>query len=93
MGETMMSNTINQRFLTFVKTTTDVKNLNWCDYMMICLKTTREAWNSKQDDLYNDPILLLVVLHIYQKEKSKAKWCKEPNKLHEINFNKLQEYE
>ncbi|KAL8217596.1 hypothetical protein R6Q57_020969 [Mikania cordata] len=60
MGETMMSNTVNQRFLTSVKITTDVRNLNWCDYMMACLKSTREAWNSKQDDLYNGPILLLV---------------------------------
>ncbi|KAL8223477.1 hypothetical protein R6Q57_018952 [Mikania cordata] len=45
MGETMMSNTVNQRFLTYVKITTDVRNLNWCDYMMACLKSTREAWN------------------------------------------------
>ncbi|KAD3641551.1 hypothetical protein E3N88_30775 [Mikania micrantha] len=33
------------------------------------------------------------VLYIYQKEKNKAKWCKQPKKLQEIDFNKLQEYE
>ncbi|KAL8228895.1 hypothetical protein R6Q57_013795 [Mikania cordata] len=33
-GETMMSNTVNQRFLTSVKITTDVRNLNWGDYML-----------------------------------------------------------
>ncbi|KAL8217085.1 hypothetical protein R6Q57_023922 [Mikania cordata] len=37
MGESMKSNTVNQRFLTSVTTKMDVKKLSWCDYVLTCL--------------------------------------------------------
>ncbi|KAL8201465.1 hypothetical protein R6Q57_012804, partial [Mikania cordata] len=59
MGESMKSNTVNQRFLTSVTTKMDVKKLSWCDYVLICLWKTRQTWNGGEDELFNGSLVLL----------------------------------
>lgn len=61
MGEAMKSNTINQRFLTSLTKKVDVNNFNWCEYMLDCLRKSRNDWLGVEDQLYNGPLLLLVV--------------------------------
>ncbi|KAL8215303.1 hypothetical protein R6Q57_004752 [Mikania cordata] len=59
MGESMKSNIVNQRFLTSVTTKMDVKKLSWCDYVLTCLRKTRQTWNGGEYELFNGPLVLL----------------------------------
>ncbi|KAL8191774.1 hypothetical protein R6Q57_028505 [Mikania cordata] len=59
MGESMKSNTVNQRFLTSVTTKMNVKKLSWCDYVLTCLRKTRQTWNGGEDELFNGPLVWL----------------------------------
>ncbi|KAD7117266.1 hypothetical protein E3N88_04534 [Mikania micrantha] len=52
-----------------------------------------DSINDGEREIQLSSSLIEEVLYIYQKEKNKAKWCKQPKKLQEIDFNKLQEYE
>ena len=61
IAESMMSNTVNQRFLASVTTKTDVKQLNWCQYILDCLREKRKAWKQTEEDLFNGPLLILSV--------------------------------
>ncbi|KAL8230338.1 hypothetical protein R6Q57_000116 [Mikania cordata] len=58
MGESMKSNTVNQRFLTSVTTKMDVKKLSWYDYVLTCLRKTRQTWNGDEDELFNGPLII-----------------------------------
>ncbi|MFS8020779.1 hypothetical protein Hanom_Chr16g01419761 [Helianthus anomalus] len=60
MGEMMLSNTVNQRFLLSLDGDIDVIELNWCDYIVDCLKRTRLMWKGEAD-FFNGPMLLLSV--------------------------------
>ncbi|KAL8201864.1 hypothetical protein R6Q57_011011 [Mikania cordata] len=93
MGESMKSNTVNQRFLTSVTTKMDVKKLSWCDYVLTCLRKTRQTWNGGEDELFDGPQVLLAVLYFYEKQNSKDQWLNQPKKLGGINLTKLQEFE
>ncbi|KAD2393171.1 hypothetical protein E3N88_40148 [Mikania micrantha] len=93
MGESMKSNTVNQRFLTSVTTKMDMKKLSWCDYVLTCLRKTRQTWNGGEDELFNGPLVLLAVLYFYEKQHSKDQWLNQPKKLGGINLTKLQEFE
>ncbi|KAI3793946.1 hypothetical protein L1987_36569 [Smallanthus sonchifolius] len=61
IGETMKSNTVNLRFLTSLKTNTDFKKLDWCEYVLECLRRTRKGWGGKEGEIFTGPIMLLVV--------------------------------
>ncbi|KAI3816065.1 hypothetical protein L1987_15750 [Smallanthus sonchifolius] len=61
MGKTMKSNTVNQRFLTSLTTKTDFKKLNWCEYVLECLRRTRKGWGGKEGEFFTGPIMLLVI--------------------------------
>jgi hypothetical protein len=61
LAEIMKSNTVNQRFLTSLTTKTDVKKLNWCEYILTCLRKTRQGWFGTEEELFNGPLLLLTV--------------------------------
>ncbi|MFS8025642.1 hypothetical protein Hanom_Chr16g01477511 [Helianthus anomalus] len=56
----MLINTVNQRFLLSLDRDIDVKELNWCDYIVDCLKRTRLMWKGEAD-FFNVPMLFLSV--------------------------------
>ncbi|KAK9053285.1 hypothetical protein SSX86_029918 [Deinandra increscens subsp. villosa] len=90
LAEVMMSNTVNQRFLMSVTKQTNVKKLNWCDYIMFCLRKTRQFWAQDETELYAGPLVILVVLYVYEKEKIKNN---KTLTLKEIDYNTLCELE
>ncbi|KAK9070408.1 hypothetical protein SSX86_010810 [Deinandra increscens subsp. villosa] len=71
IGEAMGSNKINQRFLMTITQKSSVKKLNWCDYIIYCLKKTRRTW--KGPEHYCGPLLILVVLYVYEKERRRER--------------------
>ncbi|KAK9080794.1 hypothetical protein SSX86_000552 [Deinandra increscens subsp. villosa] len=88
IGEAMGSNKINQRFLMTITQKSSVKKLNWCDYIIYCLKKTRRTW--KGPEHYCGPLLVLVVLYVYEKERRKTK---KNLSLRQITYSKLNDYE
>jgi len=62
VGETNKNSVVNLRFLTSIKKNTtagDIKQLQWCDYLISCLNRTRATWTP--DTKFNGPLLVLVV--------------------------------
>lgn len=56
----MQSSGVNQRFLTSLKSTTDVKDFNWCEYVLRCLRRTRKAWSGDEKH-FSGPLGVLAV--------------------------------
>ncbi|KAK9068981.1 hypothetical protein SSX86_013097 [Deinandra increscens subsp. villosa] len=67
--ETMQSSTINQRFLTSITTDSVVSRMNWCGYLIHCLKRTRNNWIPAR--AFNGPLTFLAALYAYLHEKEK----------------------
>ncbi|KAK9071737.1 hypothetical protein SSX86_008166 [Deinandra increscens subsp. villosa] len=67
--ETMQSSTINQRFLTSITTDSVVSRMNWCVYLIHCLKRTRNNWIPAR--AFNGPLTFLAALYAYLHEKEK----------------------
>ncbi|KAK9053332.1 hypothetical protein SSX86_029965 [Deinandra increscens subsp. villosa] len=44
-GNTMRNTTANKRFLHHITRDADIKNLNWCEYIVSCLKREKRLWN------------------------------------------------
>ncbi|GJS98608.1 hypothetical protein Tco_0819778 [Tanacetum coccineum] len=51
---------VNQTFLTCLKKGTDIKKLDWCGYLLKCLKRTKTLWKG---GLFNGPSTFLTVLY------------------------------
>ncbi|KAJ0804263.1 putative acting on peptide bonds (peptidase) [Helianthus annuus] len=63
MGEITKSTAVNLRFLTSVRDETVIANMDWCSYIITCLKRTKEKWNGKES--YNGPLTFLAVLYAH----------------------------
>ncbi|KAM0046589.1 putative Ulp1 protease family catalytic domain, papain-like cysteine peptidase superfamily [Helianthus debilis subsp. tardiflorus] len=94
MGEMMLSNTVNQRFLLSLDGDIDVKELNWCDYIVDCLKRTRLMWKGDAD-FFNGPMLLLSMFYMFEKQRivKKDKWIITSDVLAKIDYTMLSEFE
>ncbi|XP_076904806.1 uncharacterized protein LOC143560379 [Bidens hawaiensis] len=64
MGETTKSATVNQKFLTSIVNEDDIRNMDWCGYVITCLKRTKEGWNGIKP--YNGPLTFLVALYAHE---------------------------
>jgi len=63
LGETDGNSVVNQRFLPFVKEDINIKDLNWCAYMITCLNRCKAKW--KPHTHFNGPVILLAVRILY----------------------------
>ncbi|MFS7956016.1 hypothetical protein Hanom_Chr07g00649611 [Helianthus anomalus] len=59
LGETTKSSIVNKRFLKAITDDSTIRNLNWCNYMITCLKRTKEEWNGVKP--YHRPLTFLAV--------------------------------
>ncbi|XP_076898776.1 uncharacterized protein LOC143552439 [Bidens hawaiensis] len=66
MGETAKSYNVNQKFLSSIKNEADISNMDWCSYIITCLKRTKEGWNGKEP--YNGPLTFLAVLYAHEQQ-------------------------
>ncbi|XP_076934220.1 uncharacterized protein LOC143600408 [Bidens hawaiensis] len=66
MGETTNSASVNQKFLTSIMNVRNISNMDWCSYLITCLKRTKERWNGK--DPYNGPLTFLAVLYAHEQQ-------------------------
>ncbi|KAK9073419.1 hypothetical protein SSX86_007743 [Deinandra increscens subsp. villosa] len=59
-GVTMRNSTVNKRFLSCITEDVDVKNFNWCEYVIRNLKREMQEW--KGDDSFCGPVVILAML-------------------------------
>ncbi|MFS7909862.1 putative phospholipase [Helianthus anomalus] len=70
MGETTKSATVNQKFLTSINSEGDIPNMDWCSYIIACLKRTREGWSGIEP--YNGPLTVLAVLYAHERQLKRS---------------------
>ncbi|CAM8950120.1 unnamed protein product [Rhodiola kirilowii] len=64
MVESTKSGTSNQRILNGIEGTDDIRALNWCEYILTCLRDTRDEWEGNKRSPYSGPITFLIALYI-----------------------------
>ncbi|XP_022004460.1 uncharacterized protein LOC110902023 [Helianthus annuus] len=69
MGETTKSATVNQKFLTSTNNEA-IPNMDWCGYIIACLKRTREGWSGIEP--YNGPLTVLAVLYAHERQLKRS---------------------
>ncbi|KAI3774997.1 hypothetical protein L1987_49565 [Smallanthus sonchifolius] len=81
IGETMKSNTVNLRFLTSLKTNTDFKKLDWCEYVLEFEEFSKETprIQSKDTVLLDTPLIVSqdTMLELIELEKQATKRIEE----------------
>ncbi|KAJ0807031.1 hypothetical protein HanOQP8_Chr00c130g0765351 [Helianthus annuus] len=70
MGETTKSATINQKFLGSINNEADIPNMDWCSYIIACLKRTKEGWSGIEP--YNGPLTVLAVLYAHERQLKRS---------------------
>ncbi|KAL9681085.1 hypothetical protein QQ045_012866 [Rhodiola kirilowii] len=50
----------NQRILNGIEGTDDICALNWCEYVITCLRDTRDEWEGNKRSPYSGPITFLI---------------------------------
>ncbi|XP_022004468.2 uncharacterized protein LOC110902032 [Helianthus annuus] len=70
MGETTKSATINQKFLGSINNEADIPNMDWCSYIIACLKRTKEGWSGIEP--YNGPFTVLAVLYAHERQLKRS---------------------
>ncbi|MFS7900147.1 hypothetical protein Hanom_Chr00s097742g01802101 [Helianthus anomalus] len=60
LGETTQSTTFNQRFIIGIEKDSEIPNMNWCGYMLECLRRSKKKWKGGIDQFIG-PIILLAV--------------------------------
>ncbi|XP_022024912.1 uncharacterized protein LOC110925257 [Helianthus annuus] len=73
LGETTQSTTVNQRFIIGIENDSEIPNMNWCGYMLECLRRSKKKWKGGIDQ-FTGPIILLAVIfaHSYFKRHKKT---------------------
>ncbi|KAJ0617505.1 putative phospholipase [Helianthus annuus] len=68
MGETTkrMYPTVNHKFLASIMNEGDISSMDWCSYIITCLKRTKEEWNGTEP--YNGPLTFLAVLYAHEQQ-------------------------
>ncbi|XP_076898777.1 uncharacterized protein LOC143552442 [Bidens hawaiensis] len=64
MGETTKCADVNHKFLSSIINEGDISSMNWCSYIITCLKKTKEGWNGIEP--YNGPLTFLAVLYAHE---------------------------
>ncbi|PWA51812.1 hypothetical protein CTI12_AA414910 [Artemisia annua] len=59
MGESIKMGTANYQFMSSIKSLKDVNNMDWCGYIVECLKKTKRNWNGRGN--FNGPLTFLAV--------------------------------
>lgn len=62
MAEVIKCGTVNQKFLPCMTNINEIKDMDWCGYILDCLKRTKAEW--KRGTHYNGPLVFLVVSDI-----------------------------
>ncbi|KAJ0509294.1 putative Ulp1 protease family catalytic domain, papain-like cysteine peptidase superfamily [Helianthus annuus] len=68
MGETTKGSTVLMRFLPSVTTDVDIKDLDWCSYIVTLLKNTKAGWSGLEH--FNGPLTFLALVYAHEKGKS-----------------------
>ncbi|KAL9667924.1 hypothetical protein QQ045_002293 [Rhodiola kirilowii] len=64
MVESTKSGTSNQRILNGIEGTNDIRVLNWCEYIITCLRDIRDEWEGNRRSPYNGQTTFLIALYI-----------------------------
>ncbi|XP_076950438.1 uncharacterized protein LOC143623400 [Bidens hawaiensis] len=64
MGETTKCVDVNHKFLSSIINEGDISSMDWCSYIITCLKRTKEEWNGIEP--YNGPLTFLAVLYAHE---------------------------
>ncbi|KAK9064932.1 hypothetical protein SSX86_016315 [Deinandra increscens subsp. villosa] len=68
-GNTMRNTTANKIFLHHIRRDADIKNLNWCEYIVSCLKREKRLWD--EEEPFCGPLSFLAMLYAHDEEKRK----------------------
>ncbi|MFS7909972.1 hypothetical protein Hanom_Chr02g00100831 [Helianthus anomalus] len=66
IGECTKNLTVNHKFLASIMNEGDISNMDWCSYIITCLKRTKEEWNGTEP--YNGPLTFLAVLYAHEQQ-------------------------
>ncbi|XP_035840923.1 uncharacterized protein LOC118488025 [Helianthus annuus] len=66
LAESNKSATVNQKCLSSIENEADIPNMDWCGYIVACLKRTKEEWDGKL--AYNGPLTFLAVLYAHEQQ-------------------------
>ena len=61
LGESTQCTTINQKCINFLEDDEMIAKMDWCGYVISCLKRTKTSWKGGKDQ-YTGPIILLAVI-------------------------------
>ncbi|GKA42690.1 retrovirus-related pol polyprotein from transposon TNT 1-94 [Tanacetum coccineum] len=62
IGDCPKMGTVNQRFLPCIEREEDIKNMDWCTYLLGTMKKTRREYKKSQG--FGGPLLLMVLLYL-----------------------------
>lgn len=66
MGESMHNGYCTLNILSYIQRQTNVRDINWCGYIMDCLKRTKEGWSrDNPGSKYSGPLTFLTVCFHY----------------------------
>ncbi|XP_076883840.1 uncharacterized protein LOC143532774 [Bidens hawaiensis] len=63
LGETTKVAMVNQKFLASINNEDDIPNMDWCGYIITCLKRTKDEWDGGR---FNGPLTFLAALYAYE---------------------------
>lgn len=65
MGGVKGNGILDLSVLKHIDTETDLSTINWCDYVLRCLKTCKEGWNREMSNTYfMGPLSLLTMAYV-----------------------------
>ncbi|GKC94043.1 hypothetical protein Tco_1159485 [Tanacetum coccineum] len=71
MGESIKMGTANYQFMSSIKSLKDVNNMDWCGYIVECLKKTKINWNGRWN--FNGPMTFLALFYVHSTTMGKGK--------------------
>ncbi|GJX76254.1 hypothetical protein Tco_0323065 [Tanacetum coccineum] len=71
MGESIKMGTANYQFMSSIKSIKDVDNMDWCGYIVECLKKTKTNWNGRGN--FNGPMTFLALFYVHSTTMRKVK--------------------
>lgn len=61
MGLTDKMGNFDTSFVGYLKEGVDIKNINWCQYILGLVKKGKSKWNEKEEEFFSGPLSLLMV--------------------------------
>ncbi|KAL9691212.1 hypothetical protein QQ045_011631 [Rhodiola kirilowii] len=64
MEQSTKNQTCDQRILNVIEKPDDVRELNWCDYILHNLRTSKQIWDKDRSGQFTGPITFLMALYM-----------------------------